>query len=40
MGDKKSRKKKGKNNKPKQSFYNDQLGENVYNEFEKNYENK
>lgn len=39
MGDKKSKKKKEKN-KTKQSFYNDQLGENVYDEFEKNYENK
>jgi|LSQX01.3.fsa_nt_gb hypothetical protein len=39
MGDKKSKKKKGRN-KTKQSFYNDQLGENVYDEFEKNYENK
>jgi len=39
MGDKKNKNKKGKN-KTKQAFYNDQLGENAHEEFEKNYDNK
>jgi len=38
VGSKKNKKKN--KNKEKQAFYNDQLGENASEEFEKNYNNK